>query len=155
LRSSQKARDYAFLLLKYRPRSELEVRQRLKKKNFDTRITEETISFLKERDFINDDSFARNWIESRIKRPLGIRRLKAELIIKGIDKTIIDNRINEIKENYPEEEIVSRIVRERLIKSKGSDPQKARKRIYAYLLRRGFSSETVINVISQLNEEGY
>jgi len=79
---------------------------------------------------------------------LGIRRLKAELIIKGIDKAIIDSCISEIKENYSEGEVLAKIAKDRLNKLKGCDPQKARKRIYAYLVRRGFSPETVIDVLS-------
>ena len=146
----QKARDYAFLLLKFRPRSENEIRQRLKKKKFDVGIIEMTLSFLKDKGFIDDDYFAKTWIESRIKKPLGIRRLKAELSIKGINKAIIDTQIDEIKKSYSEEDIVGGIVKDRLNKLKGIDPQKAKKRVYAYLLRRGFSPEVVIDIINQL-----
>ncbi len=129
-------------------RSEKEIRQRLEKKKFNAGVIEKTLSFLKDKGFIDDSYFARAWIESRLKRPLGIRRLKQELIIKGIDKAIIDSQISELKKNYPEEEIVTQVVKDRLNKLKGCDPQKARKRIYAYLLRRGFSPETVIDVLN-------
>jgi len=108
-----------------------------------------TISFLKDKGFIDDDYFAKTWIESRIKKPLGIRRLKAELGIKGINKAIIDTQINEIKKSYPEEDIVRGIAKDRLNKLKGIDPQKAKRRVYAYLLRRGFSPEVVIDVLTQ------
>ncbi len=150
----QKAKNYAFLLLKFRLRSEKELCQRLEKKKYDTEIIEKTVSFLKEKGFIDDKYFAKSWIESRIKKPLGIRRLKQELIIKGVDKAIIDSQINEIKKNYPEEEIVIRIAKNRLNKLKGCDPEKARKRIYAYLLRRGFSPEIVIDLLTKNKEHG-
>jgi len=145
----QEARDYAFLLLKFRPRSENEIRQRLKKKKFDADIIESTLSFLKDKGFIDDICFAKTWIESRIKKPLGIRRLKAELSIKGINKAIIDTQINEIKKSYCEEDIVGGIAKDRLNRLKDIDPQKAKKRVYAYLLRRGFSPEVVIDVLAQ------
>ena len=151
----QKARGYAFLLLKFRPRSENELRQRLKKKKFNSEIIESTVSFLKDKGFIDDNYFAKTWIESRIKKPLGIRRLKAELSIKGINKEIIDTQINEIKKSYPEEDIVGGIARDRLNKLKGIDSQKARKRVYAYLLRRGFSPETVIDVLNKMNNRAH
>ena len=145
----QKAKNYAFLLLKFRLRSENELRQRLEKKKFNTQIIERTLSFLKDKGFIDDKYFAKIWTESRVKRPLGIRRLKQELIIKGIDKAIIDSQINEIKKDYPEEEIVASIAKDRLNKLKGYDPQKERRRVYAYLLRRGFSPEVVIEVLNK------
>jgi len=149
----QKAKDYAFLLLKFRLRSENELRQRLKKKKFDADIIEMTLFFLKDKGFIDDNYFAKTWIESRIKKPLGIRRLKAELSIKGINKAIIDTQIDEIKKSYSEEDIVGGIAKDRLNKLKGIDPQKAKKRVYAYLLRRGFSPEVVIDVISQIKRD--
>lgn len=150
----QKAKDYAFLLLKFRLRSENELRQRLKKKKFDADIIEMTLFFLKDKGFIDDNYFAKTWIESRIKKPLGIRRLKAELSIKGINKAIIDTQIDEIKKSYSEEDIVGGIAKDRLNKLKGIDPQKAKKRVYAYLLRRGFSPEVVIDVLNQIERRG-
>jgi len=150
----QKAKDYAFLLLKFRLRSENEIRQRLKKKKFDADIIEMTLFFLKDKGFIDDNYFAKTWIESRIKKPLGIRRLKAELSIKGINKAIIDTQIDEIKKSYSEEDIVGGIAKDRLNKLKGIDPQKAKKRVYAYLLRRGFSPEVVIDVLNQIERRG-
>ena len=148
--SLQKARDYAFLLLKFRPRSEKEIRLRLKKKKFDQRIIEETISFLKDKDFINDNYFAKAWIESRLKRPLGLRKIKEELRVKGIDKEIIDSQIEEIKKNYSEEDIVTEIARGKFNRLKNIEPQKAKRRVFSYLMRRGFSPEIVIEVVNQL-----
>jgi regulatory protein len=120
------------------------------RKKFDSSVAEETLAFLKEKRFIDDNEFARAWTESRVKKPLGIRRLKTELLIKGIDKGIIDRQLKEITDRYPEEKIVSQVAAERLRKLKGYDPQKARQRVYAYLLRRGFSPETVIDVLNNL-----
>lgn len=144
----EKAKNYCFLLLKFRLRSEKELYQRLKKKKFDEVIIEKTLSFLKDKGFIDDNYFAAAWIESRIKKPLGLRRLRQELNIKGIDKQTIDTQIEKIKNNYSEESVVSQLVRERLKKLRGIDPQTVRRRIYGYLLRRGFSPETTVNIIN-------
>ena len=144
----QKAKNYAFLLLKFRPRSEKEIYERLKKKKFNAQIIKGALFFLKDKGFIDDKYFAKAWIESRIKKPLGFRKLKSELRIKGIDEEIIDFQINEIKENYPEADIVARIAKEKFEKTKGIVPQKAKRRIYGYLLRRGFSPEVVIDALT-------
>ncbi len=47
----------------------------------------------KEKDFINDSYFAGAWIDSRLLRPLGLRRIRQELKIKGIANEIIDEKI--------------------------------------------------------------
>lgn len=149
--SLQKAKNYAFLLLKYRLRSEKEIYTRLKKKKFDATIIEEILSFLKNNNFINDDYFTKAWIESRLSKSISLRRLKEELKIKGIDKEIIDSQISQIKKGYCESDIVTKIAQERFSKLQHRiEPQKAKRRIYAYLLRRGFSPEVVIDAINQL-----
>ncbi|MDP2755007.1 MAG: regulatory protein RecX, partial [Nitrospirota bacterium] len=101
--SLEKARGYAFLLLKFRLRSEKEITQRLKGKKFDEQVIKETIEFLKERKFIDDQAFAKAWIESRIRKPLGLRRLRQELSLKGIDMKIIDAELEEVKKDYIEQ----------------------------------------------------
>lgn len=146
----EKAKGYAFLLLKFRLRSEKELYSRLKKKKFTSQVITETLSFLKEKNFINDSSFAHAWIESRLKRPLGLNRIRQELKIKGIDKEIIESEIRQVKEDYSEEEIVKEIAQEKFNKLKGIEPEKAKRRVFSYLLRRGFSSDTVNDVVREL-----
>ncbi|OGX41005.1 MAG: hypothetical protein A2984_02870 [Omnitrophica WOR_2 bacterium RIFCSPLOWO2_01_FULL_41_12] len=146
----QKARNYAFLLLKFRPRSEKEIFARLEKKKFAPEIIKETVAFLKEKKFIDDAYFTQVWIESRLKKPLGFRRLRQELKIKGIISELIDSQIEETKKNYCEEEIVSKIVRERVGRLKRLEPQKLKRRLFAYLLRRGFSPQVITDAINQI-----
>ena len=148
--SLQKAKNYAFLLLKFRQRSTKEISQRLKQKHFEDSIIKETIAFLKDHAFIDDAAFARAWIDSRLKKPLGIKRIKEELRIKGIDNNIIDSNINQIRRDYSEEEVVSRIAADRLSRLKGIEPQKAKRRLFSYLLRRGFSLDVISDTLAQL-----
>lgn len=144
------AKDYAFLLLKYRLRSENEIYRRLKKKKFSEAVIKETITFLKEKRFIDDELFAKSWIDSKLKKSLGLRRIKSELNLKGIDVKLIEEQINKVKENYSEEETVADIAKERLAKLKGVEPRKARARLYSYLLRRGFSPDAIIEAMDNL-----
>jgi regulatory protein len=149
--SLQKAKNYAFLLLKFRQRSTKEIGLRLKQKQFEDPVIKETIAFLKDHAFIDDAAFARAWIDSRLKKPLGIRRIKEELRIKGIDNNIIDSNINQTRRDYSEEEVVSRIAADKLKQTpKGIEPQKAKRRIFSYLLRRGFSPGVISDILAQL-----
>jgi len=140
-------------LLKFRLRSEQEIYQRLKRKEFEEDIIRDTLGFLKNKGFIDDTVFTKSWIQSRLKKPLGLRRIKQELKLKGIDKEIVDLQINEIKESYCEQDLVFRLAESRLSKLKSVDPAAARRRVYAYLIRRGFSPEIVIDCLSQLKDQ--
>ncbi len=144
----EKAKNYAFLLLKYRPRSEREMIARLKRKNFEEKTIFKAISFLKEKKFLDDNYFTSAWINSRLKKPYGFRRIKQELTFKGIDQETIDKQAESCAAGYREEEVVKELAEKAFIKVKSVEPAKARARVYAYLMRRGFSPETIISVIN-------
>ncbi|MDD5431971.1 MAG: regulatory protein RecX [Candidatus Omnitrophica bacterium] len=144
----QKAKEYAFLLLKFRLRSENELRDRLRRKQFDSNVISQVVDFLKEKEFIDDEKFSKAWIKSRINRKLGLRRICSELKLKGISKKIIDSQVKKVASDYSESEVVKSIVEERLSKLKGIDPQVVKRRIYGYLLRRGFSPEIIYEALS-------
>jgi regulatory protein len=151
--SFQKAKEYAFLLLKFRLRSEKEIAERLKKKKFTPEAIDQTVYFLKSKGFIDDGLFAKAWIDSRLKKPFGLNRVIRELRIKGIAEETIQGQVSGLKEDYSEKEVVFGLAKERSKRLKGVEPQKARQRLYGYLLRRGFSVDTVIDAISKLDKK--
>jgi len=146
----EKARAYAFLLLKYRLRSENELKTRLKQKGFSLALAESTVSFLKEREFIDDQVFARGWVSSRLKRPLGKRKIKLELMQKGVAAEIIQEALAWANQDYSESQTVTQLAKQRFSKIQGIDPLKAKMRVYGYLMRRGFSPDLVQEAIRQL-----
>ncbi len=145
-----KAKEYAFLLLKYRLRSEKELSARLKRKNFPEEIIRQTISFLKEKSFLDDDVFTRAWISSRLKRPFGLRRITQELKAKGIAQEIIARQVSRIDKDYSEPEVIRKLAQKRFAAVKSGEPFKVKRKVYAYLVRRGFSPDAVYDIISQL-----
>ena len=147
---SKKALEYAFLLLKYRMRSENEIRLRMKQKKIPQDLIDKTLIFLKDKQFVDDNVFSRAWIDSRIKRPLGLRRIAQELKLKGVEKEVIRAQVARVKEDYAEEDVVKGVVQSRLKRLKGKDAQEIKRKMYAYLIRRGFSPEVVYDAIVQL-----
>jgi len=150
LSDAEKARAYAFLLLKFRLRSERELKARLKQKGFSESLSQDTVTFLKDREFIDDRVFARGWVTSRLKRPFGLRRIKQELVQKGLDQEVIDNSLAQAKEHYSESQIVTQLAQQRFSRLKSVELIKAKARVYAYLIRRGFSPEVVGEVVKEL-----
>lgn len=148
----KRVRDYAFLLLKFRARSEKEIIQRLKKKKFSEEIIRQAVAFLKRNKFIDDENFAQFFIVARLKKTLGLERIRQELKIKGIDPKVIEQQLALVKKNYHPEKAIKEIIRKRLLRLKGVCPRTAKQRIFAYLLRRGFSSDLVTEVLEDYNE---
>ena len=142
-----RAKKYAFLLLKFRLRSEKEIAERLRKKKFPEQIVKETTLFLKDKKFIDDVAFTKAWVSSRLRRPFGLRKIKQELAQKGLSKEIIQDALAQVKEHYNESQVVSQLAQQRFSKLKGIEPLKAKARVYGYLMRRGFSPEVIGEVI--------
>ncbi len=148
--SIQKAKKIVYRLLKFRSRSEQELRDKLKSKNLPTPIAEQAIRYFKELELIDDAVFARQWTSSRMKKPFGLGRIRLELQKKGIDAAIIDKVLTEAGQQYDELAVVTPLAQHRASKYSNVSPEKIRQRVYGYLLRRGFSTSTVIKALKSI-----
>jgi len=148
-------KEYAFFLLKYRARSEKELCYRLKEKKFPEEEIKKVISFLKEKKFIDDRAFTKVWAGSRLRRSFGLKRIAQELKLKGVAKEILEEGIAQVKKGYCESRVIEGLVKGKLSRLKDIEPVKARNRIYAYLVRRGFSPEIVIETLNRICKQIY
>jgi regulatory protein len=134
-----------------RPRSEFEIRKRLALKGYDDATIDGVVQDLKRLGDIDDDKFARFWLESRMHlNPVGDIVLRQELKEKGVADSIIEATLDEKAKNYDEYEVAFSMARERFERLKKLDRPKAMKRLYDFLLRRGFKYETVSSIIDEL-----
>src|SRR5262245_27674469 len=104
-RARQKTFDRAVNLLTYKPRSINELRERLLEKDWTTsEIVEGVIEKLREYNYLNDETFARNYAASKLRqKPVGRRVLKQRLTAKKLDKSTIDETLEKTFEETPEE----------------------------------------------------
>ncbi len=134
----------------YRPRSEFEVRQRLRRRGFENDCIEKVVTDLKEQGLIDDTSFARFWKENRQDFSPRSRWLTGvELRRKGIDPELIDRTVSEVDDN-------DAAYRAALHKSRHlplSDYQLFRRRLGEHLKRRGFSYEVITKTIDRVWQE--
>jgi len=145
-----KAKNYSFLLLKMRMRSESEIAERLKMKEYSPEVVTKTLEYLREKNLINDNEFAKTWIEERKRKSLGLRKIANELRSKGIKNQVIESQIGSAKHSYNETEMIRKIAEKKLDKLKDVDREIASSRVYAYLLRRGFPEQVVTDTIEGL-----
>ncbi|PIZ01190.1 hypothetical protein COY62_00125 [bacterium (Candidatus Howlettbacteria) CG_4_10_14_0_8_um_filter_40_9] len=140
----KKALNASFRFLSYRDRSEKEVREKLETKKYDGDIIDETITKLKDLNLLNDNVFAKRWVEER-KVGRGKTVLSRELYKLGIANDIAEEAMKELKGEELE------IAKELVEKKKSFNGLKDRKEIYTkiggFLMRRGFSYETVKEIV--------
>ncbi len=143
-------RRSALRFLKIRPRSVGELRDKLATKGFEAKEIDATIEWLQDNRLIDDRAFTSSWIQYRLARPFGFRRIIAELKAKRVAEEIIQEAIAKVQEDYSQEATVMQVAKRRWERFASVEPQKRRKRIYDYLLRRGFTPEEVMKAIKKL-----
>jgi regulatory protein len=163
----QKLYDRALFFLSFRPRSEKEVLDYLRKRisKLESRVADfgeesaktkedlivKAIDKLKKQKLIDDKSFAAWFCQQRIKfRPRSQRMLGAELRQKGISRELIQQSIKVVDE----EEMVQKI----LTKKQKTLPQKlslkAHQKLLKSLLRQGFSYSNAKKAIDSFFKKG-
>lgn len=155
---------YAFSLrfLSYRPRSIKEVKESLEKKSTkggsatggkaEREVIEKVIALLIEQKFLNDEEFARAWIDSRLRsRPKALSILKQELSQKGIGREIIENVIPERK--VTDTESIKPLIEKAKRKYAGLDPKERKQKMANYLARRGYSWDIIAPLIDDRQDE--
>ena len=150
-KAKARAKNNAYALLRQRPRSVYEIRNRLKLKGYDDDLIEDIVVSLERTGGLNDEKFAKIWVESRMHtNPAGDVVLKHELKGKGVSDSIIEAALNEKAGKYDEYELALSMAKDRFERFKKLDRRKATKRIYDFLLRRGFKYDNIRRVVENL-----
>lgn len=145
-----KAREAAFRLLSVRARSRRELLDRLQRKGFAADLAGSVADELEEIGLVDDVEFARLWADERVRlRPVGPMRLRQELTAKGVPSDVVGDVVRTTYEAHPETELARRVAAGRAGRTDTGD-RKARARLHAFLVRRGFSHETAAQAIREL-----
>ena len=148
----KKAKAYAFLLFKYRPRSVAEFREKLNKRGFSEDVINGLIADFKKRGLLDDAKFARMWLADRQSlKPMGKIRLIQELRAKGISDFDIEDAIDNAKGLMNENDLAKALAVKRLKHLRGLDKITIRRRLAGYLQRRGFSYDIAVKAIKESN----
>jgi regulatory protein len=144
--SSEVAYQKALHFLDFRPRTEKEIRQRLTLKGFDLFEIDSVLERLKKANLVQDQQYARMWIENRNEfHPRSKRLMRYELRNKGISDQQIDAALEASKDDR---ELATLAAEKYARKLDPQDRQDFRKRLTAFLARRGFSYGTIAPVIT-------
>ncbi len=146
-----RAKNNAYALLRIRPRSEKELIGRLGSKGYGKSVIQFVIGDLKAKALLDDARFARFWVDSRLHlNPVGDCVLKRELRDKGVGDDIIEATLSVKTDGYDEYEVAKNMAVERFRRFQKLDRRKATKRVYDFLLRRGFKYDVIRKIIEEL-----
>jgi regulatory protein len=135
LHSGKEIRDYL-----YRKTRDTRTKEGNVKKGVPTELTTRVFDRLVEKKYIDDDKFARYWVENRsLTKGISRRKLTSELYAKGVSQMIIDQAISEVGRDEQSE--LEKIVAKK--RRQYPDEQK----FIGYLARQGFSYDDIKTVL--------
>ena len=147
-------------LLSIRLRSENEIRRYIKNLSYKRKLKGSSlisdtavnllIEKLNKKGLINDLQFAKSWVDSRRKnKKRGIKALRAELFLKGIDREVIKQVLDEDLMGQSEEQLADEALIKKLKLWKNLSKLEFKKKAYSYLARNGFDFSIISAVVEK------
>lgn len=143
----EKAQQRAVNFIAYRPRTEREVRQRLKKAGADEETIISVVERLKGAGLLDDEAFGKAWVESRLRsNPRSRRMLAWELRQKGVGNEEVEAAL----EGVNDEEAAMRAAKKRWPRVQSLEPRERKRKLMEFLARNGFDYQTIEFVIARV-----
>ncbi|MCE5195424.1 MAG: recombination regulator RecX [Nitrospiraceae bacterium] len=139
---------YAYRLLSYRGRSEKELEDRFREKDFPEEIIQSAITHLKEKGFINDKilAFSLKRTAEDIKL-LGRQGIRLFLKSRGLGAEIIKDVTSD---NDPDElKRAKKLVDRKTRTMRNYSDEEIKKKIWRFLARKGYSFDTIKKVLNE------
>lgn len=146
-----RARAVALNYVDYQARTVEEVRRKLCKKGYNDVDSEDAIQYLLGYGFLDDEAYAKSYVRGRFAGSgYGPRRLRAELIRKGVSSSIIANALTELVKEVDLESKARQLAHRRWESlSREPDIRKRKKKLFDYLVRRGFDYHIVSRIVDE------
>lgn len=145
------ARDKALGLIGKYPRTEYQIRLSLEKAGYELAEIEDTAAWLKASGYIDDETYAKRFLEILIEKKRGRRRVADEMRRHGLDSAIIQRVISN---GYPETaEIQNAIQRaQKIVEGLPPGMEKAlvMRKISLKLIGQGFAEDVIAHSLCEI-----
>ena len=139
-------------LLAVRAHCERDLINKLRQRKFNSKTINTVIQECKRLDFIDDKKFAQEYTNELLDRGNGLKMIKAKLIAKGIQTSMIDEVMSGLCSSENEFEAAKTAFRKKAPSlKKETDPGKKKEKMFRYLFSKGFSYD----IIQQVWEEEF
>lgn len=151
VQAKQRALDY----LAHKPRTEEEVRRTLRREDLPGAVIEDVVARLYELSYLDDEAYAQDYARNRFSsKKYGPDRIERELVKRGIDRHIAEETVAEF---FADRDLTA-VARQHAEKqwarlTDEDDPRRRKQKLYRYLRRRGFSSDTIYPLLDELDRD--
>jgi regulatory protein len=147
------AYNYALNLLAARPYSTSALYRKLIQKQYSAADADDAIRRLLDNGLLNDAKYAEQYARSKILTTgASKRRLQQDLYRKGIKGDVATTAIASVieQEEIDTDAVVERVAKKKLAQLGDLEPVVLRRRLFAFLARRGYDVDEIKAVVSRL-----
>ncbi|HET6777303.1 MAG TPA: regulatory protein RecX [Gemmatimonadales bacterium] len=135
-------------VLELRPYARVDLGRRLQRKGHPQRAVDVALERLLKLGVLNDEAYARSYVQTRAARGRGPSRLIRDLLSMGVQRSLIDGAIAaEWPEGSDRTSMPQALAAKRAAQLGKLPKQTKRRRLLAYLARRGFSGRDVTALV--------
>ena len=145
-----KCKTTALRIVEKSYKSEKELIDKLMIKGYDNESINKTINLLKEYNFISDENYVKMYVKDKSKL-VGKKKIKYDLVKKGISDKIIDNEIYNIDSEDERNTAYNLAIKKyNTISKREDDKFKLSQKLYRFLLSKGYDYDTVSYVVKKI-----
>lgn len=137
----------ALRALERRPFAGRDLERRLTLKGHSAAMAKEAVDRAREAGLVDDAKYAQFYVQSRLARGRGPARLRQELLVAGVPKDLIDAAIRDQVDPDSVSGRISALVSRRAAQLKDLPPADRRRRLLAFLARRGYRGPEVSKIV--------
>ena len=147
------AYNYALNLLAARPYSSRALHRKLIQKKYSAADADDVIRRLVDNGLIDDKKYAEQYARSKmLSTGASKRRLTQDLYRKGIKGDVATNAIANVidQDEIDPTAVIERVARKKIAQLGNLEPVVIRRRLFAFLARRGYDLDEIKRVVSLL-----
>lgn len=145
------AKAAAIRLLAHRARTRGYLEQRLRGKGLAGEAVEQALGDLERAGYVNDEQYARDRLDALLRQSKqGPMALTHRLVEDGVGGDLAERVVGEALRDEDLSDWALQVARERAERLRELEPETARRRLYGYLKRRGFSDAQCLGAVDQV-----
>ncbi len=145
------AREYMFRILSRRDHSRKELKDKAHKKGYSGGFIDEILDEFEQKEYINDRKFAKKYAADKFEfNDWGPYKIRTQLFKKGISKPIAERVISNTFGNQAIKESMKALITKRKRRYQREPKEKRRKKVFDYLMRKGYDSENILKHLDEL-----
>lgn len=145
-----KCKNSALKIIERSYKTKKEIRDKLIQKGYDEKAIERAIDFLNEYKLQDDSNYTKMYVNDK-KKSVGSKKLKYDLLRKGIDEETIANELSQIDDEDEYKGALELCMKKyRVLSKRENDEYKLSQKLYRFLLSKGYSYDLISKVVKEV-----